>query len=182
MYNGVGLKTARGSGTNAYVQKSLSFIPYRADDTHLAYQRNKSVFAPGATQEYEPGAKQDLPEGKPRVVSEEVLRHRARRQVEAECLELREELEAQGAKDIELQVHSLRNKLLSRLDLRPQREQAERKEREMGKWRKALEIGENYREGEVFERFGKRDERRRATEEEKREEARMRMQGIKPPK
>lgn len=26
MYNGIGLQTARGSGTNGYVQRNLSFI------------------------------------------------------------------------------------------------------------------------------------------------------------
>ena len=32
MYNGIGLQTARGSGTNGYVQRNTAFIPKGRDD------------------------------------------------------------------------------------------------------------------------------------------------------
>ena len=31
MYNGIGIQTARGTGTNGYVQKNLSFVPQKRE-------------------------------------------------------------------------------------------------------------------------------------------------------
>ena len=31
MYNGIGISTARGTGTNGYVQKNLSFVPTKRE-------------------------------------------------------------------------------------------------------------------------------------------------------
>lgn len=76
MYNGIGLRTARGTGTNGYVQKNLSFIKPK--------QQNKS----GSTV-YSDEIKVKPPK-KPR---EEVLLHNNRRKVENELLEYKEELE-----------------------------------------------------------------------------------------
>ena len=36
MYNGVGLRTVRGTATNGYVQKSLAFIPKK---TQIEYNK-----------------------------------------------------------------------------------------------------------------------------------------------
>jgi serine/arginine repetitive matrix protein 2 len=37
MYNGIGLTTARGSGTNGYVQKNMAFIRDRANTKPMSY-------------------------------------------------------------------------------------------------------------------------------------------------
>lgn len=78
MYNGIGLKTARGTGTNGYVQKNLSFIKPK----HLQQARSDYKYDEHAT---------TVPAKKP---TEEVLKHTSRRQVENDLLEYRERLEA----------------------------------------------------------------------------------------
>ncbi len=81
MYNGIGLRTARGTGTNGYVQKNLSFIKPK--------NTNNNFKATGATL-YDDQVKVKAPK-KP---SNEVLLHNNRRKVENELLEYREDLES----------------------------------------------------------------------------------------
>lgn len=75
MYNGIGLQTARGSGTNGYVQKNLSYLRPR-----------------------EPLPGMNEAEAKARVVTPDagILDHERRRKIELECLELQDELEERG--------------------------------------------------------------------------------------
>ena len=74
MYNGIGLKSARGSGTNGYVQRNLSFVkPKTKSNNDYKYE--------------------DQPQAPPRKPNDEVLLHKARRQVEVEVLEYQEKLE-----------------------------------------------------------------------------------------
>lgn len=80
MYNGIGLNTARGSGTNGYVQRNLSTVnqarqkvDYKTDDELRALDRQLS-----------------------RPPNAEILDHQRKRQVEVKCLEYREELEDRG--------------------------------------------------------------------------------------
>lgn len=75
MYNGIGLKTPRGSGTSGYVQRNLSFVRPKANN----YIRPE-----------------DLPPPKTHKPSQYVLLHKSKRQIELECLELQEQLEAEG--------------------------------------------------------------------------------------
>ncbi len=73
-YNGVGLNTVRGSGTNGYVQRNLS---------NLRHKR--------------PIAQVNRDELKPMVVkkaNKELLEHHKKRQVELLCLTLEEKLKA----------------------------------------------------------------------------------------
>lgn len=72
MYNGLGLKTPRGSGTNGYVQRNLSFAkPKNPNSTFKCDQ------AP--------------PKG-PRKASADIMVHNNRRKVEVDCLLFEEEL------------------------------------------------------------------------------------------
>lgn len=80
MYNGIGLQTARGSGTSGYVQKNLSTInkshkkhdfPTEQDIERMEASLNKPP-------------------------NQELLSHQKKRQIELKCLEERERLEAQG--------------------------------------------------------------------------------------
>ena len=84
MYNGIGLRTARGTGTNGYVQKNLSFIKPKTN-------ANKNFKATGSSV-YDDQATAKLSK-KP---SEEVLLHNNRRKVENELLEYREELQSKN--------------------------------------------------------------------------------------
>ena len=41
MYNGIGLNTVRGSGTNGYVQKNLSFVRNKKD--RIEYKTEEEI-------------------------------------------------------------------------------------------------------------------------------------------
>jgi len=71
MYNGIGLITARGSGTNGYVQRNLSAVRVNRTENKRPEEFSKpEVRKPNA----------------------ELLQHDRKRQVEVELLKLREEL------------------------------------------------------------------------------------------
>jgi len=92
MYNGIGLTTARGSGTNGYVQRNLSFV--RKSKEKIKEQSTVDA----AVRTYDP----------------ELIAHERRRQIEVKCLELRELLEDEGTDEaeIESQVTIFRSKLM----------------------------------------------------------------------
>jgi serine/arginine repetitive matrix protein 2 len=71
MYNGLGLRTARGSGTNGYVQRNLSFAKPKP-------QANFSYDQPAPKLARTPNA--------------DILLHRSKRQIEVDCLQYEEEL------------------------------------------------------------------------------------------
>lgn len=71
MYNGLGLRTPRGTGTNGFVQRNLSFAKPKLQ----------------ANYRYDEVAPK--PARKP---SEGILLHRNKRQIEVECLKYEEEL------------------------------------------------------------------------------------------
>ena len=81
MYNGIGLTTARGTGTNGYVTKNMSSlgtkrerVEYRTDDD---LKRAEAMLAPKKT-------------------NPDILEHERKRQVEIQCMELRAQLEDDG--------------------------------------------------------------------------------------
>ncbi|WFD05219.1 RNA-splicing factor [Malassezia vespertilionis] len=92
MYNGIGLQTARGSGTNGYVQRNLSSV--RPKDPR-----------PTTTQSAPP---------KRLEPDEAILAHDRKRKIEIECIALEDELEEQGVPEakIEERVAALRARLL----------------------------------------------------------------------
>lgn len=78
MYNGIGLATPRGSGTNGYVVKNLSTVTRRSrPDTYTAEIQDQSDL---------------LPYRKP---DEAILLHEKKRQIEVQCMELQIKLEDQ---------------------------------------------------------------------------------------
>lgn len=77
MYNGIGLGTARGSGTNGYVTRNLSFVKPK-NASFKPYDYSKAATAKRS-----------------RAPNDDVLLHKSKRQIEVECLELRERLESQ---------------------------------------------------------------------------------------
>jgi serine/arginine repetitive matrix protein 2 len=75
-YNGIGLSTARGSGTNGYVVRNLSTLRTRRND-----------FKPADPYTDEPHIR------KPHV---ELVQHEQKRSVEVKCATLQAELEDEG--------------------------------------------------------------------------------------
>lgn len=80
MYNGIGLATARGSGTNAYVQRNLSFV--KSTKNKVEYRTEEDF------------KKLDAQINRP--PNQEILDHQRKRQIEVKCLEMRELMEQQG--------------------------------------------------------------------------------------
>ena len=78
MYNGIGLRTARGSGTNGFVQRNLSYIrPSRI--LQFSTKNDEEKIEPKLN-------RQDA----------SILEHQARREIEVALLELEEKMEEQG--------------------------------------------------------------------------------------
>ena len=77
MYNGIGLQTARGSGTNGYVQRNLGHVRRRNNKT--GYRKVEEPAMP-----------------KQRKANKDILEHQRKRQVEVKCMELRVQMEERG--------------------------------------------------------------------------------------
>ncbi|KAH9376469.1 hypothetical protein HPB48_006554 [Haemaphysalis longicornis] len=80
MYNGIGLQTARGSGTNGYVQRNLSAVQRSREKVN--YKTEEDI--------------QRLDALLIRKANPEILNHERKRQLEIKCLELQETMEEQG--------------------------------------------------------------------------------------
>ncbi|CAD6197014.1 unnamed protein product [Caenorhabditis auriculariae] len=101
MYNGIGLQTARGTGTNGYVQSNLS---------HLLLARKKIEY----------NGEDDLRRMEAEVnktPNAEILDHQRKRQIEVKCTEVELLMEEKGFDDDEIQkkVDEYRQLLLSQL-------------------------------------------------------------------
>ncbi|KAF9431455.1 RNA-splicing factor [Entomortierella beljakovae] len=92
-YNGIGLSTARGSGTNGYVVRNLGFLRTRRND----FQQNDPY-------DDEPKIRKPNPE---------LVLHEQKRSIEVKCATLQDELEDEGVneEETERQVGALREKL-----------------------------------------------------------------------
>lgn len=80
MYNGIGLRTVRGTATNGYVQKNLSYV--RPNMVRAKTGKSGEDWGSAAP--------------KQRKACAEIEEHDRRRQVEVKALELRETLEEKG--------------------------------------------------------------------------------------
>lgn len=80
MYNGIGLQTARGSGTNGYVQRNFAVVRKTKDKVHYKTEAELE--------------KLDACTNKP--ANREILDHERKRKLEVKCMELEEVLESQG--------------------------------------------------------------------------------------
>jgi serine/arginine repetitive matrix protein 2 len=87
MYNGIGLQTARGSGTNGYVQTNKFLVKYRTSGPPL----------PGRGDDASAGL------GGMRKPNKDILDHDRKRQVELKLLVLRDALEEQGYTEAEIE-------------------------------------------------------------------------------
>jgi len=89
MYNGIGLKTPRGTGTSGYVTRNLSFAKPK-------YTTGNKPF----------NYKDAPPPPKTRRPNDDVLLHKSKRQIEVECFELQEKLESEEYTAINSDVYS----------------------------------------------------------------------------
>lgn len=79
MYNGIGLATARGSGTNGYVQRNWASIKKVKEQTFKTEEELAKIDSSANRQP-----------------NQELLDHDRKRKVELKCIELEQSLEDQG--------------------------------------------------------------------------------------
>ena len=80
MYNGIGLVTARGSGTNGHVQRNFAFV--RQSKKDINYRTEEDIAKLDASTNRQPNL--------------EILDHERKRKIEVKCAELEDVLENQG--------------------------------------------------------------------------------------
>jgi hypothetical protein len=80
MYNGIGLTTPRGSGTNGHVQRNFAFV--RPGKKDVNYRTEEDIAKLEATTNRQPNLA--------------ILDHERKRKIEVKCAELEEVLENQG--------------------------------------------------------------------------------------
>jgi len=100
MYNGIGLTTARGSGTNGYVQRNWAFV--REGKNDIKYKTEDDI--------------QRLERSTNREPNQGILDHERKRKLEVKCMELYDQLEEQGYDEavITEKVAAYRSQLLSK--------------------------------------------------------------------
>lgn len=94
------MATARGSGTNGFVQRNLSHVR-----------------GSGTTKNYKNDGERDDDNRRPfRAADQGILDHNKKRQIEVECMEFRAELEAEGVitSQIDIEVEQLRQSLIAK--------------------------------------------------------------------
>ena len=80
MYNGIGLQTARGSGTNGFVQRNLSFVKHHKDKVTYKSEEDAAKLEAQIN----------------RQANKEILAHEHKRRLELKCIEMQELMEEQG--------------------------------------------------------------------------------------
>lgn len=81
MYNGIGLETPRGSGTNGHVQRNFAFVR-PSKKNNINYRTEDDIAKLEASTN--------------RMPNLEILDHERKRKIEVKCAELEEVLETQG--------------------------------------------------------------------------------------
>ena len=100
MYNGVGVGTSRGTGTNGYVQKNLSYVQSRRDDIK---NWKLSQLESSVSTFHEPDVG--------------LLNHKLKRRVELLLLPLRDKLEAEGFDEDEIEDRLSEDRIRLRSEL-----------------------------------------------------------------
>ena len=81
MYNGIGLQTARGSGTNGYVTRNIALLRNGKQD-RVDYKSEEELKKLDAQLNKKP--------------NQDILEHERKRKVELKCIEMYELMEEQG--------------------------------------------------------------------------------------
>ena len=102
MYNGIGLSTARGSGTNGYVQKNFAFLK-NVRDKVLVFYHYLSVaslyIATKLLDQVDYKSEEELKKLDASISkgpNKDILAHERKRKVELKCMEMQELMEEQG--------------------------------------------------------------------------------------
>ncbi|KAI8782950.1 serine/arginine repetitive matrix protein 2 isoform X6 [Biomphalaria glabrata] len=100
MYNGIGLQTPRGSGTNGYVQRNLAFVKSKKE--RVDYKSEEEL--------------NKLDQGLNKQPNKEILDHERKRKVELKCMEMQELMEEQGysEKEVRDKVNMFRKMLMAK--------------------------------------------------------------------
>ncbi|VVC39203.1 Hypothetical protein CINCED_3A019548 [Cinara cedri] len=100
MYNGIGLATARGSGTNGYVIRNWAAVKKVKDQTSFKTEEELAKIDSASN----------------RQPNQELLDHDRKRKVELKCIELEQSLEDQGYSQDEIidKINSFRTTLLGK--------------------------------------------------------------------
>lgn len=80
MYNGIGLQTPRGSGTNGYVQRNFAVV--RKTKEKVNYRTEAEL--------------EKIEASSNKSANKDILDHERKRKMEVKCMELEEVLESQG--------------------------------------------------------------------------------------
>lgn len=157
MYNNIGLKTVRGSGTNGYVQTNLAKLP--ANWNRFRGRRRGEQPDAKRTRIFKPDPK--------------LIEHNTKRAIEVKVFEFRTKLEEQdfGDDDIEDKVDAYRKVLQAQLeagtfvveerkkDIKKHEDAMDRMKKNMT-MKKALGIGEDHVHGRAFDQDLQESERR----------------------
>nr|AAH95137.1 Srrm2 protein [Danio rerio]AAI65030.1 Srrm2 protein [Danio rerio] len=166
MYNGIGLTTPRGSGTNGYVQRNLSSIRVKRNRDERGGERDEKD-------------KERLESQLNRQPNADILEHQRKRQLEVKCAELQDMMEEQGysAEEIEEKVNTFRLMLQERQEPAPPPTEktavtethalAAANQQKNDRLRQAFGISSDYVDGSSF------NPDRKEREKEKREQERL---------
>lgn len=152
MYNGIGLTTPRGSGTNGHVQKNWAFVRQGKKD-NINYRTEEDLTKLEAIANRQP--------------NQEILDHERKRKIEVKCAEFEEILEKQGysLEEVQQKVEIYRSKLLNqggtkkdiprdefgRVAVRETHQIAEAQHEKNARLREAFGISEYFVEGSSFD-------------------------------
>ncbi|XP_053666646.1 serine/arginine repetitive matrix protein 2 [Anopheles marshallii] len=157
MYNGIGLTTPRGSGTNGHVQRNVAFVrPGKKDN--INYRTEDDLAKLDAQSNRQP--------------NQGILDHERKRKIEVKCAELEEVLESQGLgqNEVRAKVELYRSKLMDhgtielpkdefgRLLVRETHHIAQAQQEKNAKLREAFGISQYFVEGTSFDQDRKAKE------------------------
>lgn len=137
-YNGIGLQTARGSGTSGHIQTNLAKRDVKPKRRKIAVQDTRNRLELGSA----------------------IRKHNSKREIQVKCMELRDELEDQGLDDevIDNRVQELKQKLEK--DGEQENEKDEDEDNEHTKDKENGDEEENKDEGENKDEEEYKDENR----------------------
>lgn len=156
MYNGIGLQTARGSGTNGYVQRNLSAVVSKKRKIEYLTEKDRLTDKPFIN----------------KPLNNDIAEHQRKRQIENKCLEYEERLKERGLKpdEIEIRVKNYRERVKEELNLKKSkkeekfyqffREIDEQKERE----KKREELRKKEEERKIKEQMDKQEKEKNDTD------------------
>uniref|UniRef100_A0AAG5D8D3 CWF21 domain-containing protein n=1 Tax=Anopheles atroparvus TaxID=41427 RepID=A0AAG5D8D3_ANOAO len=157
MYNGIGLTTPRGSGTNGHVQRNVAFVrPGKKENVN--YRTEDDLAKLDAQSNRQP--------------NQGILDHERKRKIEVKCAELEEVLESQGLSqdEVRAKVELYRSKLMNqgtidlpkdeygRLLVRETHHIAQAQQEKNAKLREAFGISQYFVEGTSFDQDRKAKE------------------------